>query len=478
MGKEAGGDAEAEAGGVVVEAVVAQLEAELGEADVAGEGEDLLDVEEAERLGVVEPGIGVEELPVLAEDGGVESGEVLVEDGGKSDDLESGAGFEGVGQAMVAEVLKGNPLPVVGIEGGTVGHAEDLPGLGPHGDGVAAGGMVLPDDLVEALLEDVLDGEIDGEDDVVAVDRLLVAAPVAGDLAAAHVLLDPLLAGDAAQGGIEGALDAGDALALGVEEADQVAGVGTLRIGADVAVLDGEEGLGLELRLGPGGDVVGLEVPQLGDLVLGDVLGQELVAVVRVENLQQRSGGGADDLLDLGESDGGLEEVLAVDADVVEDLALGEDLAVDIDDVAAPRGQLDTDAMLLDGEALVHLVVDQLELDQPVGDDGEPEADADHRPERPLAEAHGVTPAAPLVLRAMAVFSIPARFPSIGMIWSSLIWTMPLPRLFSRACSSPKELSWAMLHFSWRLRFFQALSSSSWVWTSEARRRTWFFLAT
>ncbi len=96
--------------------------------------------------------------------------------------LEDRAGLVHVGDAVVADRIGLEGLAVVRVERRARTHGEDLPGVGVHEDDVGAVRLVGLDDLVELILDHMLNRELDGKRDIVAVDRRGFARLVAGDL--------------------------------------------------------------------------------------------------------------------------------------------------------------------------------------------------------------------------------------------------------------------------------------------------------
>ena len=191
----------------------------------------------------------------------------LVLEGGRDrHDLGGRAGLEDVADRLVDEAALG-PADVVGVEGRVGRQREDLAGLGVHDDRRARLRTHLGHPLGQGVLGVPLDVGVDGEGDVLAVDRPDAALASAGDLGAVRRLLEHRVAGLALEGLVHHRLEATTGLAVVRDVADERGGGRALRVDA----------LGHRL----GGVLVDAGDAELGDLAPGqraDLAVEHLVA--------------------------------------------------------------------------------------------------------------------------------------------------------------------------------------------------------
>ena len=250
-----------------------------------------------------------------------------------------------------ALVLAGD---AVGVEGGHVGHGQDLAGAGAHHHHRARLGLVLAHGPVQGLLGHVLEVLVDGEDQVGAGLGRLQGAPSLGDGPSLRVPFEQDLARVPAEQPVVLLLDAGLAVAVDVDEAEHLGGDRARRVAAGHGAFHEDAG-----QVQPLDDVA----PGLGDApdqVDEAALGGQAPGQGRLLDAE-----------DLGQAGGGSRLVLD-QAGVRPDRPCrdgdGQVVEVAVEDAAAGGGQVDHGRPLA-GRGLVEGAgVEHLEDDQPPGD--------------------------------------------------------------------------------------------------------------
>jgi len=123
------------------------------------------------------------------------------------------------------------------------------------------------------------------------------------------------------------------------------------------------------------------------------VAGEKLVAILHTETTDDAVGRNLQDRRDLGQVDlrmiRGHQQ--AIEADIIDALRLREDVAIDIEEGAARRGDRLLHLVIGHRHAPVHVVLDQLNLDQIKRDDREPAGEHDQNPDGARAVLHDIS---------------------------------------------------------------------------------------
>ena len=145
-----------------------------------------------------------------------------VERGGHRERLHDRSGLVLARDGRVAEELAVGGGEVVRVVRRVAGHRQDRAGLGVHDHAGRPRGTVQPVRVPDRLLEDVLDAEVQGQAQVGAVDRVEEQRRRVGDLPADDVLLGAHRPRRPGEQRVLAGLDAVLALAVDVDEAEQL----------------------------------------------------------------------------------------------------------------------------------------------------------------------------------------------------------------------------------------------------------------
>ena len=222
---QARGMAEAELFEIGMQARRAELEADLGRADVARNAHDHADGQHAVGVRVLDDATGEGELAVFAIERRGRLDHALLERRGHEQGLHGGAGLEHVQRGVVAGDARADAAPHVGVEEGVVGHGQDLARGHVDHDGRAGLGVVGGDGLFQLLLGEELDLGIDGQAHALAVDVVEFASlGIEKEAAARGVALHHVFGLAAGKALVEGLFHAFQAHVAHADEAHELAG--------------------------------------------------------------------------------------------------------------------------------------------------------------------------------------------------------------------------------------------------------------
>jgi hypothetical protein len=342
---------------------------DLGGAHVARFLDHALHREHAEVLVVVDRGAGHGDAARVGVDDGLRRHAAQLQRGGDGDRLHGRARLEHVGHRAVAQLFAGEVAAVVRVVARVVGHGEQLARLGIDHHHAAGPGLVGDHGIADLLVGHELHAVVDAQLDVVAVGGRHLVFGVLDDVAQA-VLDDMARARLAGQLAVEGQLDAFLPDVLDVGEARQVRGrlaLGVLApvVAAQVDALDAERGM---ICLPTGGVDLALDPDEALVLVL------QLLVELLLRHAEQPGR-----LLQLGLHGGVVAlDVLGNGPDAGRRNVGREDQPVAVEDAAAVRGQLQRALVAHLALVLEEVVVEDLYVGGPAGQQHEAEGDAGH----------------------------------------------------------------------------------------------------
>ena len=155
----------------MIQALGAQLEADLGCADIAGFLDNLQDGESSIGMHIVDYFFGSQAPDaVLAVDPIRGFHHPGVQSAGHDKGFKGTPRLQGVSYHAVSAGFRGITGGQIGVQAGNLGHGQDFAGLGHGHQHQAAGGLPVFHSLLQLLFSNILDGAVNGEDQVVPHD--------------------------------------------------------------------------------------------------------------------------------------------------------------------------------------------------------------------------------------------------------------------------------------------------------------------